>query len=176
MFRKHFLTTAISLQEIKDIVSQNNLNPTWDKVAGVKWINWNSNQWVSYDDDDTFQQKRNFANERCLGGTMVWAMDQVDQKADNGLAPAPGVTTQDQQDAKEKSGDLAAGISCYTTDCNVPCMKSTNQVAQMNGQPGQLSTNDRCQKGQYRNLCCASGTTMGKCRWYVVRLIVNSKG
>ncbi|KAF2022761.1 glycoside hydrolase, partial [Setomelanomma holmii] len=155
----------LDLQEIKDIVSKNNLKPTWDKVAGVKWINWDSNQWVSYDDDDTFQQKRDFANKRCLGGTMVWAMDQVDQKADNGLAPAPGVTTSDQEDAKQKSGDLAAGISCYTTDCNVACMKSTNQVAQMNGQPGQLSTNDRCAKGQYRNLCCASGTTMGKCQW-----------
>jgi chitinase len=156
---------TFSLQEIKDIVSKNSLKPTWDKVAGVKWINWDSNQWVSYDDDDTFKQKRDFANERCLGGTMVWAMDQVDQKADNGLAPAPGVTTSDQEDAKQKNGDLAAGISCYTTDCNVACMKSTNQVAQMNGQPGQLSTNDRCPKGQYRNLCCASGTTMGKCQW-----------
>ncbi|KAH5753411.1 hypothetical protein HBI88_215530 [Parastagonospora nodorum] len=155
----------LDLQEIKDIVSKNNLNPTWDKVAGVKWITWDSNQWVSYDDDDTFQQKRDFSNKRCLGGTMVWAMDQVDQKADNGLAPASGVTTADQEDAKQKSGDLAAGISCYTTDCNVACMKSTNQVAQMNGQPGQLSTNDRCAKGQYRNLCCASGTTMGKCQW-----------
>lgn len=29
------------------------------------------NQWVSYDDDDTFDQKRKFANSRCLGGTMV---------------------------------------------------------------------------------------------------------
>lgn len=155
----------LNLQEIKDVVSKNKLKPSWDKDAGVKWITWDRDQWVSYDDDDTFQQKRDFANKRCLGGTMVWAMDQVDQKADNGVAPAAGVTTADQQDAKQKMGDLAAGISCYTTDCNVPCMKSTNQVAQMNGQPGQLSTNDRCPKGQYRNLCCASGTTMGKCQW-----------
>ena len=92
-------------------------------------------------------------------------MDQVNQTADNGLAPAPGVTTADQEDAKQKMNDLGAGISCYTTDCNVNCMKGTNQVAQMNGQPGQLSTNDRCPKGQYRSLCCADGTTMGKCEW-----------
>ena len=37
----------------------------------VKWITWDSNQWISYDDDDTFDQKRKFANSRCLGGTMV---------------------------------------------------------------------------------------------------------
>ncbi|KAI1080829.1 glycoside hydrolase [Whalleya microplaca] len=155
----------LDLQEIKDIISQNNPQPSWDKNAGVKWITWDSNQWVSYDDDDTFRQKRDFANDRCLGGTMVWAMDQVDQKADNGLAPAPGVTIAGQEDAKSKMNDLGAGISCYTTDCNMNCMKGTNQVAQMNGQPGQLSTNGRCPKGQYRNLCCADGTNMEKCQW-----------
>jgi chitinase len=35
----------------------------------------------------------------------------------------------------------------------------------MNGQPGQLSTNDRCPKGKYRNLCCDDGTLMGLCQW-----------
>jgi GH18 family chitinase len=45
----------------------------------VKWITWGCNQWVSYDDADTFKQKRDFANKRCLGGLMVWAVDQVDQ-------------------------------------------------------------------------------------------------
>ena len=61
----------LDLQEIKDIVSKNGLNPHWDKTAGVKWITWDSNQWISYDDDDTFAQKRQFANDRCLGGTMA---------------------------------------------------------------------------------------------------------
>lgn len=61
----------LSRQEIIDIISKNNLNPTWDKSAAVKWITWGGNQWVSYDDDDTFQQKRDFANSRCLGGLMV---------------------------------------------------------------------------------------------------------
>jgi GH18 family chitinase len=60
-----------SLQEIKDVISSKKLKPTWDKTAGVKWINWDGNQWVSYDDDDTFKQKRDFANSRCLAGIMV---------------------------------------------------------------------------------------------------------
>lgn len=45
-------------QEISDIITQRNLDPVWDKTAGVKWITWDSNQWVSYDDDDTFAQKK----------------------------------------------------------------------------------------------------------------------
>jgi chitinase len=35
----------------------------------------------------------------------------------------------------------------------------------MNGQPGSLSTNDKCSKGKYRNLCCDDGTLMGTCQW-----------
>ena len=45
-------------QEISDIITENNLDPVWDKTAGVKWITWDNNQWVSYDDDDTFAQKK----------------------------------------------------------------------------------------------------------------------
>ncbi|KAI1779297.1 glycosyl hydrolases family 18-domain-containing protein [Hypoxylon cercidicola] len=155
----------LDLQEIKDTVKSNNLSPQWDKAAAVKWITWDSDQWVSYDDDDTFDQKRKFANNRCLGGTMVWAMDQVDQSADNSLAPAPGVTTQDQEDAEQMRDDLVAGVTCYSTDCGAKCKKGTNEVTQMNGQPGKLSTSGRCNKGEYRSLCCGDGTTMGTCKW-----------
>ncbi|KAH8768982.1 family 18 glycosyl hydrolase [Diaporthe sp. PMI_573] len=155
----------LDLQEIKDVIAQKNVQPVWDKEAMVKWITWDSNQWISYDDDDTFDQKRKFANSRCLGGTMVWAIDQVNQADDNGLAPAPGVTTQDQEDAKQMSDDLAAGVTCYTTDCGKDCKSGTNEVSEMNGQPGKLSTNDRCGKGRYRSLCCDDGTRMGTCTW-----------
>jgi hypothetical protein len=30
-------------------------------------IQWDNDQWVSYDDEETFKQKREFANSRCLG-------------------------------------------------------------------------------------------------------------
>ncbi|KAI0159376.1 family 18 glycosyl hydrolase [Pestalotiopsis sp. NC0098] len=155
----------LTLKEIQDTISYNGVEPLWDKEAMVKYVTWDSNQWVSYDDDDTFDQKRNFANKRCLGGTMVWAMDQRDQGEDNGLAPAPGVTTGQQEDASQMSQDLAAGVSCYTTDCGADCKKGTNKVTQMNGQPGKLSTSDRCDANKYRTLCCDDGTTMGTCQW-----------
>ena len=71
---------------------------------------------------------------------MVWAIDQMDQTTSNGLGFAPDVTADQQNNAKQMSADQAAKLSCYTTDCNAKCKKGTNQVAQMNGQPGQLST------------------------------------
>jgi hypothetical protein len=48
----------LTYQEIQDIISDNNLTPVHDQKAGVKWITWNNNQWISYDDDDTFEQKK----------------------------------------------------------------------------------------------------------------------
>ena len=96
---------------------------------------------------------------------MVWAMDQTDQKASNGFGPAPDVTGSQQDDANQMAADQQAGITCYTNGCGEPCKKGTNPITQMNGQPGQSSTNDRCPKGKYENLCCADGTIMGVCKW-----------
>ena len=60
--------------------------------------------------------------------------------------------------------DEAQGI-CYTTGCNERCRIGDHEASQMNGQPGQLSTLDRCPSGEYRKLCCSKGTIMGVCKW-----------
>ena len=155
----------LDLEEIDDIISKNNLKPVHDEKAAVKWITWDSDQWVSYDDKDTFAQKKDFANNRCLGGFMVWAMDQVDQTKGNGLGPAPAVTPPQQSNANQMSDDQQAGLTCQASPCGVGCPPGTNKVTQMDGQPGQLSTADRCPKNKYRSLCCLDGTQTGKCTW-----------
>lgn len=45
---------------------------TLDKDAAVKIVTWDNNQWVSYDDDETFKMKLDYANNLCLGGSMIW--------------------------------------------------------------------------------------------------------
>jgi GH18 family chitinase/LysM repeat protein len=79
---------TLDLREIQRIVSEGRLNPILDEKAGVKFLAYNETQWVSFDDEETIGLKRKFANERCLGGTMVWAMDQADQKSACGLPEA----------------------------------------------------------------------------------------
>lgn len=157
----------LDLEEIDDIIAKNNLKPVHDETAAVKWITWDSDQWVSYDDDDTFKQKKDFANSRCLGGLMVWAMDQVDQTKPNGLGPASAVsiTPAQQSNANQMSADQQAGLTCKASPCGASCPPGTNAVTQMNGQPGQLSTTPRCPKNQYQTLCCLDGTQTGKCQW-----------
>ena len=160
----------LDYQEISDVISQTGVKPFWDKTAGVKWITWSGNQWVSYDDADTFKQKRDFANSRCLGGLMVWAVDQVSQTADNGFGGSAAqagasVSPSQQQDANQATMNNVAGLTCYVSECSQDCKPGTSEVAQFNGQPSQLSTSDRCSKKTYRSLCCDSKTSLGTCQW-----------
>ncbi|KAL9585251.1 MAG: hypothetical protein Q9212_001643 [Teloschistes hypoglaucus] len=154
----------LDYQEIQDIIVSDNVKPVHDQKAAVKWITWGGNQCVSYDDDETLQQKRDFANSRCLGGLMVWAMDQKGQNISNGLEPF-SVSKPILDNAQQMSLNQQASITCCTSGCGEKCKKGTNQVDQMNGQPSQISTSNRCSKGKYRSLCCDDGTIMGKCTW-----------
>jgi chitinase len=54
--------------EIESIIAQNSLTPILADADAVKYIVWNSNQWVSYDDAQTFKMKVDYANSICLGG------------------------------------------------------------------------------------------------------------
>ena len=96
---------------------------------------------------------------------MVLAMDQMDQTQSNGLGIAPGVTVAQQSSADQASADQLAQTVCYTSDCGAGCKSGTTEVSQMNGQPGSVSTTERCDSGIYESLCCADGGTMGKCLW-----------
>lgn len=63
--------------EIQAIIADG-AQPTLDKAAAVKQIVWDTNQWVSYDDSETFKMKIDYANGKCLGGTMIWAISTDD--------------------------------------------------------------------------------------------------
>jgi chitinase len=95
---------------------------------------------------------------------MIWAIDQVDQK-EKSLNYPPDFTEEEIMDAELVIQDEAAQGTCFTTQCGAKCNGGEYEAAQMNGQPGDLSVLSRCQKGEFRRLCCAKGTVMGKCRW-----------
>jgi chitinase len=95
---------------------------------------------------------------------MIWAIDQVDQKEKSLNYPAD-FTADEIADAEAAIQDEAAQGTCHTTKCDEKCGPGEHEAAQMNGQPGDLSVLSRCGKGQFRRLCCAKGTVMGKCQW-----------
>ncbi|KAI8648702.1 Chitinase [Fusarium keratoplasticum] len=62
--------------EIVDVMNRTGSKPVLNKEAAVKILTFDSNQWVAYDDEDTFQSKADFAREQCMSGIMVWAVSQ----------------------------------------------------------------------------------------------------
>ncbi|KXX73815.1 Killer toxin subunits alpha/beta [Madurella mycetomatis] len=76
---------VLSAAEINAII-QDGATVTFDEAAAVKIVTWDNDQWVSWDDAETLKLKIDFANRRCLGGTMVWAIDLDDGTLIDALA------------------------------------------------------------------------------------------
>jgi chitinase len=106
-----------------------------DKAAGVKYITWDNNQWVSYDDADTLKIKMDFANKLGLGGTMVWALDldNADSQSAQYLNSGGNMTNTNGFSIAKKAADtqqaVAAKLAFWT-----PCM--TEKERKVLGCPG----------------------------------------
>ncbi|KAJ5124284.1 uncharacterized protein N7515_008109 [Penicillium bovifimosum] len=68
---------VLSAAEITKIIDDG-AKVTLDKEAAAEIVTWDKDQWVSWDNKETLAMKLNYANERCLGGVMVWAIDLDD--------------------------------------------------------------------------------------------------
>jgi chitinase len=67
--------------EIQDILNKNkkrDLTVVHDKEAAVKYLHWDNDQWISFDDADTFKQKKDWANSVGFSGSLIWASDLDD--------------------------------------------------------------------------------------------------
>ncbi|KAK4675336.1 hypothetical protein QC764_0076990 [Podospora pseudoanserina] len=102
---------VMSLHEIQQLIDRKGLTPQYLSDAMMKQITWDD-QWIGYDDDETFAAKKAWADSRCFGGTMVWSIDF--QVAGSG----------DSED--EKYGDVVyIGQEVFETpaaQCQAPCI------------------------------------------------------
>uniref|UniRef100_A0A0P0BUL1 chitinase n=1 Tax=Hypocrella siamensis TaxID=696354 RepID=A0A0P0BUL1_9HYPO len=110
--------------EIQDIISKQKPDVIWDKEDAVKYIVYGSDkdQWVSFDDKDTFQQKVKYANDTGLGGVMIWSIDQDtdDFTALEGLLGRSIPVTVDLEKksiATAESWSSQNGQKCKMTEC-----------------------------------------------------------
>ncbi|KAL2861039.1 chitinase [Aspergillus lucknowensis] len=85
---------VLSAAEITKIID-NGAKVTLDKEAAVEIVTWDEDQWVSWDSAKTLAMKLEYANKRCLGGVMVWAVDLDDGTLAQSLIDAGA----DQRDA-----------------------------------------------------------------------------
>ncbi|OJD14111.1 hypothetical protein AJ78_05511 [Emergomyces pasteurianus Ep9510] len=66
---------TLSDYEISGILKEKSPEVIYNQDAGVNWITWDKDQWVSYDDGRTLKQKADLGNKLCLGGTFAWSVD-----------------------------------------------------------------------------------------------------
>ncbi|KAI1125321.1 carbohydrate-binding module family 18 [Nemania abortiva] len=158
---------TLTYREIMDVVKNNKLKPYYDKENAVKYVTWNQDQWVSYDDAETFKQKIDFANDLGLGGMLIWAIDQDtdDLEALKGLVGADNLKLFQRQ---AKDADYWEGVSvpdCYVTDCGGTCnagfVKITNQPC------GSAKPITRHSSKKDSQLCCPLDGAPSKddCTW-----------
>ncbi|KAF7533915.1 hypothetical protein G7Z17_g13445 [Cylindrodendrum hubeiense] len=147
----------LSYREIQEIVKTNRLEPVYDKNAGIKYITWNTDQWVSYDDAETFKQKKDLAKALGLGGFLIWAIDQDDESMTALQAVISPKKLGDFGVDEESKNWKSSNERCYITPCDGDCA------------PGDIKiTDQRCGTGKRRSkLCCPlSGAPDPKeCHW-----------
>lgn len=119
---------------------QNRLNDKrieYVEEHGVTYMVYEEDQWITYDDAKSFAKKREILDNECLGGVMIWAIDQdtEDFKALSGLLGDEyvsdalidgGVLSTDEMDALAQELGGLTGDSCYVTlGCSGPDSKDS---------------------------------------------------
>ncbi|CAI0650579.1 unnamed protein product [Colletotrichum noveboracense] len=148
----------LSYREIQEVIKVNKIKPVHDKEAGVKYITWNTDQWVSFDDKETFKQKKDLAAKLGLGGYLIWAIDQDDAEM-SALAAVLDPKPLGDFKSIDKGDENWTGTNemCYVSSCGVEDCKA-----------GEIKiTDQKCGDDKKSTLCCPlSGAPDPKsCTW-----------
>jgi chitinase len=174
--------------EIQDVIAAGGV-VTLDSAAAVKQVVWDTNQWVSYDDADTFALKIDYANGKCLGGTMVWAVSNDDgnwtasqalvSSTSLGLSeklsifggPSPKVTDTISSclwgNCGEPCSSINSGLSAATSGYGslslTPSLTPAN-IHSSGQNKGSVGIYSACPDGQTRPYCCPQND-VPTCTW-----------
>ncbi|KAF1939360.1 hypothetical protein EJ02DRAFT_504870 [Clathrospora elynae] len=148
----------LSYREIQEVIKVSKIKPVHDKEAGVKYITWNTDQWASFDDKETFKQKKDLAAKLGLGGYLIWAIDQDDAEM-SALSAVLDPKPLGDFKSIDKGDENWTGTNemCYVTSCGVEDCKA-----------GEIKiTDQKCGKNKKSTLCCPlSGAPDPKsCTW-----------
>lgn len=158
----------LSYKEVKDIIAATKAKPKLDKVAGIQYLTYGQNSWISYDDPKTIEMKIDFANKRGLKGLMTWAIDIDDEKGDL-IRALTGKELEDDTDLLQFMTDdgasiahgTADGTQCYVSDCgtdqkNATCKSGYTMVGRANTDSNGKNRCNTKNSKQARNICCPS--------------------
>ncbi|KAI4763235.1 glycoside hydrolase [Aureobasidium sp. EXF-3400] len=142
----------LSYSEIQEIIEndKDKYVSKYDQTAGVNYLVYNRNSWVSYDDKTTFQQKIDFANKRGLAGLLLWAVD-MDDAHFTGLKSITG------KDLIPRIGESATlghfnTDKCFITHCKDSCPDGFDSMTKLNQDANGKGCSGKDHK--QRQLCC----------------------
>nr|GAT44459.1 predicted protein [Mycena chlorophos] len=142
--------------EIEDILSnEGTANVVFDQKDAVKYLVYNTNDWISYDDQQTLQMKLQYANGICLSGTMVWSLDQDDTKFTALQALWGDVTDNNATSSISKD-------SCSYTGCGLSCPPKSTILGKLEKNPVTLES---CKYPEFSTICCPVGDAPQDCTW-----------
>ncbi|KAI5203118.1 glycoside hydrolase, partial [Aureobasidium subglaciale] len=156
--------------EIMDILNDQKPDVQYDKTAGVKYFAYgdNKDQWISYDDKETFKQKVDFADDKQLGGLMIWAVDLDDDDftALSGLVgkSLPNMKTQLKKVELTDQGHWSSqnGQKCIMSDCED---ESHNPPPGYGYAPNGGAFKDNCGGGKNKYIYCPLDAMPSSCEW-----------
>ncbi|KAI4285352.1 MAG: hypothetical protein L6R38_000708 [Xanthoria sp. 2 TBL-2021] len=158
---------TLSYKEITQIIDQKKIKPYYDEENAVKYIVWDQDQWVSYDDEETFKQKIEFGNELGLGGLLIWAIDQDtdDLKALNAVLAPKSVKAFAQEAENADYWKDATAADCYVSNCGESC--KTGFIPVTNQPCGEATFFTRNSEDEDSSLCCPldAAPNPDKCVW-----------
>ena len=159
--------------EISDIMDDQGLSSKLDEDAAVKILKFNTNQWLTYDNGDTFKLKTDFARSECLGGVMVWAVshDLPEGNISRVLGETVGrKVTSLQLDLQKDSLEVKkTHLQCRWTNCFEDCPSGWSRVDRTD--PG-ARTDEKmwdttgCGGDGMHTFCCPPDSDQPKCGWY----------
>lgn len=159
----------------------------YDEASSVKWMIYGSNQWISYDDAQSFKRKLQYQSSRCLKGLMIWALDldtpdfdaMTDLFGEAAMANALGDTSLNTEEKKQLVDELSAytGQDCYVTVGCTAGARETNELAlcapgyqsvELAHAPWQIDQQrglQTCAKNSYHHVCCPTNHAPKSCEW-----------
>ncbi|KAA8896314.1 chitinase [Sphaerosporella brunnea] len=164
---------TLSYSEIEAVISAG-ATVTLDETAAVKMVTWGTDQWVSYDDQETLKMKYDYANKRCLGGMMVWAVSTDDflGTAAAALSAATGRTGFTPSLLSVKSEPIG---QCVWGECGRDCPPGLSPAQRSDGKNrGNAGIYNGCSNGQTRDYCCPSND-VPTCTWRGTAPFCNGK-
>ncbi|KAK6700738.1 hypothetical protein SNK04_010675 [Fusarium graminearum] len=160
--------------EIVDVMKRTGRTPVLDKEAAVKILTFDNNQWVAFDDEDTFKMKADFAREQCLSGIMVWAVSH--DVADGKYSKVIGRVSDRKNRSipakfMEEDGLIETSTAhpqCKWTNCGESCPSGWIRMMRKDKEARKdeyMVDDSNCSSGVHE-LCCPPDDGTPTCGWY----------